>query len=250
MELWPAIDLRGGCCVRLQQGDYGRETVFGEDPVETVKQFTSAGSRRLHIVDLEGAKDGAAIQSDLIRQMVAAADVPCQVGGGIRSREIIESYLEAGVSRLVMGSVAIEQPDLFAELAHAFPDTLVLGLDAREGKLAARGWLETSTQQAVNVAAQSADLPLAAIVYTDIARDGMLQGPNLPALKAMVQASPHPVVALQDPYTQECLAAFRESVRQDRGRAGAASSTFCLGKGGPSGLQRRMNQAVDTIILI
>ena len=128
MELWPAIDLRGGCCVRLQQGDYGRETVFGEDPVETVKQFTSAGSRRLHIVDLEGAKDGAAIQSDLIRQMVAAADVPCQVGGGIRSREIIESYLEAGVSRLVMGSVAIEQPDLFAELAHAFPDMFVFAL--------------------------------------------------------------------------------------------------------------------------
>ena len=118
MELWPAIDLRGGYCVRLQQGDYGRETVFGEDPVETVKQFTSAGSRRLHIVDLEGAKDGAAIQSDLIRQMVAAAGVPCQVGGGVRSREIVESYLEAGVSRLVMGSVAIEQPDLFAELAH------------------------------------------------------------------------------------------------------------------------------------
>jgi phosphoribosylformimino-5-aminoimidazole carboxamide ribotide isomerase len=195
MELWPAIDLRGGCCVRLQQGDYDRETVFGEDPVKTVKKFTSSGSRRLHIVDLEGAKDGAAIQADLIRQMVAAAGVPCQVGGGIRSRQIIESYLEAGVSRLVIGSVAIEQPKLFTELANAFPDTLVLGLDAREGKLAARGWIETSTQQAVDVAARSAELPLAAIVYTDIARDGMLQGPNLPALEAMVQASPHPVVA-------------------------------------------------------
>ena len=195
MELWPAIDLRGGCCVRLQQGDYNRETVFGEEPVKTVKKFTSSGSRRLHIVDLEGAKDGAAVQADLIRQMVAAAGVPCQVGGGIRSRQIIESYLGAGVSRLVIGSVAIEQPKLFAELAHAFPDTLVLGLDAREGKLAARGWIETSTQRAVDVAVQSAELPLAAIVYTDIARDGMLQGPNLPALEAMVQASPHPVVA-------------------------------------------------------
>ncbi|MCK4615620.1 MAG: 1-(5-phosphoribosyl)-5-[(5-phosphoribosylamino)methylideneamino]imidazole-4-carboxamide isomerase [Pirellulales bacterium] len=195
MELWPAIDLRGGCCVRLQQGDYGRETVFGEDPVKTVKQFVSSGSRRLHIVDLEGAKDGAAIQANLIGEMVAAAGVPCQVGGGIRSRNIIEAYLEAGVSRLVIGSVAIEHPTLFAELAMAFPHTLVLGLDAREGKLASRGWIETSTQQAVEVAAQSAELPLAAIVYTDIARDGMLQGPNLPALEAMVQASPHPVVA-------------------------------------------------------
>ncbi len=195
MELWPAIDLRGGCCVRLQQGDYGRETVFGEDPVKTVKQFVSSGSRRLHIVDLECAKDGAAIQANLIGEMVAAAGVPCQVGGGIRSRNIIEAYLEAGVSRLVIGSVAIEHPTLFAELAMAFPHTLVLGLDAREGKLASRGWIETSTQQAVEVAAQSAELPLAAIVYTDIARDGMLQGPNLPALEAMVQASPHPVVA-------------------------------------------------------
>ena len=195
MELWPAIDLRGGCCVRLQQGDYCRETVFGEDPVKTVKQFVSSGSRRLHIVDLEGAKDGAAIQANLIGEMVAAAGVPCQVGGGIRSRNIIEAYLEAGVSRLVIGSVAIEHPTLFAELAMAFPHTLVLGLDAREGKLASRGWIETSTQQAVEVAAKSAELPLAAIVYTDIARDGMLQGPNLPALEAMVQASPHPVVA-------------------------------------------------------
>ena len=195
MELWPAIDLRGGCCVRLQQGDYGRETVFGEDPVKTVKQFVSSGSRRLHIVDLEGAKDGAAIQANLIGEMVAAAGVPCQVGGGIRSRNIIEAYLEAGVSRLVIGSVAIEHPTRFAELAMAFPHTLVLGLDAREGKLASRGWIETSTQQAVEVAAKSAELPLAAIVYTDIARDGMLQGPNLPALEAMVQASPHPVVA-------------------------------------------------------
>ena len=195
MELWPAIDLRGGCCVRLQQGDYGRETVFGEDPVKTVKQFVSSGSRRLHIVDLEGAKDGTAIQANLIGEMVAAAGVPCQVGGGIRSRNIIEAYLEAGVSRLVIGSVAIEHPALFAELAMAFPHTLVLGLDAREGKLASRGWIETSTQQAVEVAAKSAELPLAAIVYTDIARDGMLQGPNLPALEAMVQASPHPVVA-------------------------------------------------------
>lgn len=195
MELWPAIDLRGGRCVRLQQGDYDRETVFGEDPVDTVRQFTAAGCRRLHIVDLEGAKDGAAIQRDLIAAMVEAAGVPCQVGGGIRSRETVEAYLEAGVSRLVIGSVAIEQPEAFAEMARAFPGRLVLGLDAREGRVASRGWLETSALQAVDLAVESADLPLAAIVYTDIARDGMLKGPNLPALQAMVEASPHPVVA-------------------------------------------------------
>jgi phosphoribosylformimino-5-aminoimidazole carboxamide ribotide isomerase len=195
MELWPAIDLRGGHCVRLQQGDYDRETVFGDDPVETVRQFTTAGCRRLHIVDLEGAKDGAAIQQELIAAMVQAAGVPCQVGGGIRSQEIIAAYLEAGVARLVVGSVAIEQPEAFAEMTRAFPGRLVLGLDAREGLVASRGWLDTSEQLAVDLARQSADLPLAAIVYTDIARDGMLQGPNLPALRAMVEASPHPVVA-------------------------------------------------------
>lgn len=195
MELWPAIDLRGGCCVRLQQGDYGRETVFGNDPVETVKQFTHAGCRRLHIVDLEGAKDGAAVQRDLIARMVAAAGVPCQIGGGIRSRETITTYLEAGVTRLVVGSVAIEQPEQFAEWARTFPGRLVLGLDARDGRVASRGWLETSSLEAVELARRSADLPLAAIVYTDIARDGMLQGPNLPALAAMIEASPHPVVA-------------------------------------------------------
>ena len=195
MELWPAIDLRGGHCVRLQQGDYDRETVFGDDPVETVRQFTTAGCRRLHIVDLEGAKDGAAIQQELIAAMVQAAGVPCQVGGGIRSQEIIAAYLEAGVARLVVGSVAIEQPEAFAEMTRAFPGRLVLGLDAREGRVASRGWLDTSEQLAVDLARQSADLPLAAIVYTDIARDGMLQGPNLPALRAMVEASPHPVVA-------------------------------------------------------
>ncbi len=195
MELWPAIDLRGGRCVRLQQGDYARETVFGEDPVEMVSRFTAAGCRRLHIVDLEGAKDGAAVQLDLIGRMVAAAGVPCQVGGGIRSRETIAAYLKAGVTRLVIGSVAVEQPDQFAEWARAFPGRLVLGLDARDGRVASRGWLETSAVDAVDLAQRSADLPLAAIVYTDIARDGMLQGPNLPALLAMVTASPHPVVA-------------------------------------------------------
>lgn len=195
MELWPAIDLRGGCCVRLQQGDYSRETVFGEDPVETVRQFTDAGCRRLHIVDLEGAKDGEATQRGLIAAMVKAAGVPCQVGGGIRSPEIIVAYLEAGVERLVVGSVAIEQPEAFAEMAHAFPGRLVLGLDAREGRVASRGWLDTSELLAVDLARQSTDLPLAAIVYTDIARDGMLQGPNLSSLQAMVEASSHPVVA-------------------------------------------------------
>jgi phosphoribosylformimino-5-aminoimidazole carboxamide ribotide isomerase len=195
MELWPAIDLRGGRCVRLLQGDYDRETIFGEDPVAMARGFVTAGARRLHIVDLDGAKDGVPMQAELVGRMVAAAGVPCQLGGGIRSLETVGRYLAAGVDRVVVGSVAIESPELLTEMAAAFPGRIVLGLDARDGRVAVRGWLETSPLEALDVARRHAGLPLAAIVFTDIATDGMLSGPNLPALAAMVQAVPLPIVA-------------------------------------------------------
>lgn len=195
MELWPAIDLRGGKCVRLVQGDYGRETVFGDDPVAMAGRFVAAGARRLHVVDLDGAKAGVPVQADLVRRMVAAAGVPCQLGGGVRTRETAAAYLDAGVARVVLGSAAIERPDLLESLAQAFPGRIVLGLDAREGRVAVRGWLETSGLTAVEIARRHAGLPLAAIVYTDIAKDGMLAGPNLDALAEMIAATPLPVVA-------------------------------------------------------
>jgi len=195
MELWPAIDLRGGKCVRLQQGDYDRETVFGDDPVVTARSFVASGARRLHIVDLDGAKEGLPTQAALVGRMVAAAAVPCQLGGGIRSLETVGSYLAAGLDRVVVGSVAIESPELLAEMAAAFPGRIVLGLDARDGRVAVRGWLETSSLTALDVARRHAELPLAAIVFTDIATDGMLSGPNLPALEAMVRAVPLSIVA-------------------------------------------------------
>ncbi len=195
MELWPAIDLRGGKCVRLLQGDYDRETVFGDDPVAMVRRFVAQGAKRLHIVDLDGAKAGRPVQADLIARMVAAAGVPCQLGGGIRSLETAKAYAEAGVARLVVGSVAIEQPALLEELATALPSRIVLGLDARDGRVAVRGWLETSSLTAVAVAQRHEGLPLAGIVYTDIATDGMLAGPNLAALEEMIRAVKLPVVA-------------------------------------------------------
>ena len=195
MELWPAIDLRGGRCVRLLQGDYDRETVFGDDPVEMARRFTAGGARRLHIVDLDGAKAGTPVQAELVGRMVAAAGVPCQLGGGIRSVETARAYVAAGVDRLVVGSVAIENPDLLAELAHAFPGRIVLGIDARDGKVAVRGWLETSPLGAIDVAKRHEQLPLAGIVYTDIAKDGMMTGPNIPALTEMVRAVRLPVIA-------------------------------------------------------
>jgi phosphoribosylformimino-5-aminoimidazole carboxamide ribotide isomerase len=195
MELWPAIDLRGGRCVRLLQGDYDRETVFGDDPVAMARRFAADGARRLHIVDLEGAKAGIPVQAELVARMVEAAGVPCQLGGGIRSVDTARAYVAAGVQRLVVGSVAIENPDLLTELAHAFPGQIVLGLDARDGKVAVRGWLETSPLGAVDVAKRHEQLPLAGIVYTDIAKDGMMAGPNLPALAEMVRAVRLPVIA-------------------------------------------------------
>jgi phosphoribosylformimino-5-aminoimidazole carboxamide ribotide isomerase len=195
MELWPAIDLRGGRCVRLLQGDYDRETVFGEDPVAMAREFVAQGARRLHIVDLDGAKAGAPVQADLVGRMVQAAGVPCQLGGGIRSRDTAAAYLAAGVQRVVLGSIAIERPELLDALATEFPGRIVLGLDARDGRVAVRGWLETSPLLAVEVAKRHAQLPLAGIVYTDIAKDGMLSGPNLDALGGMMAAVQLPVVA-------------------------------------------------------
>ena len=195
MELWPAIDLRGGNCVRLLQGDYGRETVFGRDPVEMVERFRAGGARRLHIVDLDGAKAGWAVQAGIVRRMAEAAGVPCQVGGGIRSADTAEAYLGMGLARVILGSVAVDDPALLERLAVAYPGRIVLGLDARDGLVAVRGWVDTSTLQAVDVARRHAGLPLAGIVYTDIATDGTLAGPNLDALREMLAATGIPVIA-------------------------------------------------------
>lgn len=195
MELWPAIDVRGGRCVRLLQGDYDRETVFGDDPIAMVERFLAAGARRLHIVDLDGAKAGQPEQADLIGRMVRRAGVPCQLGGGIRTVDAARAYAAVGVERLVVGSVAIESPDLLEALTRELPGRIVLGLDARDGRVATRGWLETSGVTAIDVARRHAHLPLAAIVYTDIAKDGMMAGPNLPALTEMIRATRLPVVA-------------------------------------------------------
>jgi phosphoribosylformimino-5-aminoimidazole carboxamide ribotide isomerase len=181
--------------VRLLQGDYARETVFGDDPVAMARRFVEGGARRLHIVDLDGAKDGVPTQADVVGRMVAAAGVPCQLGGGIRSLETALAYARAGVERIIVGSIAVETPALLEELAHALPGRIVLGIDARDGLVAVRGWLETRGLAAVDLARRHAAFPLAAIVYTDIAKDGMMAGPNLPALAEMVRASALPVIA-------------------------------------------------------
>ncbi|MEX0937040.1 MAG: 1-(5-phosphoribosyl)-5-[(5-phosphoribosylamino)methylideneamino]imidazole-4-carboxamide isomerase [Pirellulales bacterium] len=195
MQIWPAIDLRGGKCVRLVQGDFDRETVFGEDPAAMAKHWVDQGASRLHLVDLDGARDGVPQNLESIERILSTVDVPCQLGGGIRDTQTISRLLGMGLARLVLGTSALKQPDWFREAAGAYPDRLVLGLDARDGRIATDGWRDTSHVDAVELARELADEPIAGIVYTDIATDGTLGGPNVEALAQMKSAVTCPVIA-------------------------------------------------------
>ncbi|MCC6125740.1 MAG: 1-(5-phosphoribosyl)-5-[(5-phosphoribosylamino)methylideneamino]imidazole-4-carboxamide isomerase [Pirellulales bacterium] len=195
MEIWPAIDIRGGKCVRLKQGDYSRETVFGEDPAAMARHWVELGAKCLHLVDLDGARQGRPVNLASVREIVRVSGVPCELGGGIREEETIRMLLDAGVERLVIGTLALKQPDWFREQCRKFPGRLVLGIDARDGFVATAGWLETSGTPAIELARQFAGEPICAVVYTDIATDGMLAGPNVAEMTAMQRAVEWPVVA-------------------------------------------------------
>jgi len=195
MEIWPAIDIRGGKCVRLAQGDYARETVFGDDPAAMARRWVDDGAQFLHLVDLDGARDAAPANREAVAAVVAAVDVPCELGGGVRNEATIRSLLDLGLSRLVVGTRALKEPTWFRQMTRQFPHRLVLGIDARDGRVSTDGWLETSQTEATDLARQLADEPIAAIVYTDIATDGMMAGPNVPAMEAMQEAVDCPVIA-------------------------------------------------------
>jgi phosphoribosylformimino-5-aminoimidazole carboxamide ribotide isomerase len=191
----PAIDLRGGQCVRLRQGDYAQETVFSPDPAATARRWVDEGATFLHLVDLDGAREGRPVNGDSVRAIVAAAGVPCQLGGGLRSEDDVRTALGWGVERVVLGTRALRDPAWLERLSRHYPHRIVLGLDARQGRVATDGWLEVSERPALDLARQCADWPLAALVYTDISRDGMLEGPNLTALAELVAAVSLPVIA-------------------------------------------------------
>jgi phosphoribosylformimino-5-aminoimidazole carboxamide ribotide isomerase len=195
MQIWPAIDLLGGKCVRLEQGDYSRETIFSDDPAATALDFQRQGARHLHLVDLDGAKAGRPVNLDAVEAIVRAVNIECELGGGVRDEATIEPLLKMGLSRLVVGTSALKRPDWFRDMCAKYPGRLALGVDARNGLVATDGWLETSTMHAVDLVQQFADDPLAAIIYTDIATDGMLQGPNVQAMREMQEAVSHPVIA-------------------------------------------------------
>ncbi|WP_166825069.1 1-(5-phosphoribosyl)-5-[(5-phosphoribosylamino)methylideneamino]imidazole-4-carboxamide isomerase [Thalassoroseus pseudoceratinae] len=187
MEIYPAIDIRGGKCVRLRQGDYNQETVFGEDPVAMARQWVDQGAASLHLVDLDGAREGQSVNGEIIRQIVQEAGVPCQLGGGLRDDAALEFALnDLGVSRAIVGTAAIKKPDWFREVTTKFPGRVALGLDARDSKVAVSGWTDVSEVTAFDLARRYSDLPLAAIIYTNIANDGMMQGIDAATIEDMI----------------------------------------------------------------
>ena len=197
MEILPAIDLQGGKCVRLIQGDYQRQIHYSNDPVEVAKGFEQVGARWIHIVDLDGARSGCVENLTTIKAIISATSVKVQVGGGVRSLESIQELLEAGAKRVVLGTKALEDWDWFEGLVkrEELAEKLALGLDAREGQLATHGWIDQTGQSAVELAKRVRGWPLGAIIYTDISRDGMLAGANLAAIKQLAQATDVPVIA-------------------------------------------------------
>ncbi len=198
MEILPAIDLRGGQCVRLRQGDYAQESVFSDQPAEMARRWEAEGATRLHLVDLDGAKAGRPVNVDALRAIVAAVKIPCELGGGLRDDAAVNLILnEIGIDRAIIGTAALKQPDWFRGLAERHPGRIALGLDARNGKVATAGWLDVSETAARDLAQQFVETPLAAVIYTNIANDGMMQGVDVGTLAELEQfaAMGLPVIA-------------------------------------------------------
>ncbi|MDJ0696370.1 1-(5-phosphoribosyl)-5-[(5-phosphoribosylamino)methylideneamino]imidazole-4-carboxamide isomerase [Mastigocoleus sp. MO_188.B34] len=195
MDVIPAIDLLDGRCVRLYQGDYDKSQVFNENPVDVAKQWVEQGATILHVVDLDGAKAGSVVNQSVIEAIAGAVSVPIQLGGGLRNRDTVEQVFNLGVQRAILGTIAVEQPQLVRELCQAFPGKIAIGIDARNGKVATCGWLETSEVLATELAVQMEELGASAIIYTDIQRDGTLSGPNFDALRELAAAIKIPIIA-------------------------------------------------------
>lgn len=195
MILYPAIDLKDGHCVRLLRGDMEAATVFGTDPAAQARAFQNAGARYLHLVDLNGAFAGRPVNAAAVEAILAAIDIPAQLGGGIRDMATIETWLSRGLDRVILGTVAVENPDLVHQAAAAFPGRIAVGIDARAGRVATRGWATETDIEATDLARRFQDAGVAAIIYTDIDRDGAMGGPNIAATEALARAVQIPVIA-------------------------------------------------------
>jgi phosphoribosylformimino-5-aminoimidazole carboxamide ribotide isomerase len=197
MEILPSVDLRGGRVIRLKQGDYAQQINYAVDPLDTARSFRDAGAAWMHVVDLDGAKEGGPVQTDLIEKMIVASGLKVEVGGGIRTAEDIRRLLEAGAERVVLGTKAFEDWAWFEWQVRdpQFANRLVLAVDAKDGVIAVKGWQESSGRLATDVAREVSDWPLGAILYTDVAKDGMMTGPNYEATRRLVEAGRVPVIA-------------------------------------------------------
>jgi phosphoribosylformimino-5-aminoimidazole carboxamide ribotide isomerase len=195
VELYPAIDIRGGKCVRLAQGDYGRETVYGDDPVGVAASFAASGARWIHVVDLDAARSGVATNHEVIGRVCAAVSSSVEVGGGVRDDVAADRLFDLGVTRVVVGTAAVESPAFVADLARAHPGGVAVGLDARGREVAVRGWVEGSGRDLIELARSFEDVGVAALIVTEIGRDGMLTGPDLEQLGTVLEASAIPLIA-------------------------------------------------------
>lgn len=195
MQIWPAIDIRGGKCVRLIQGDYAQERVYGEDPADMAARWVADGAECLHLVDLDGAREGVSVNEDAIAEILRNVSVPCELGGGIRDESTIDRYIEMGLSRLVIGTRANADPEWFRQMCEKYPGKMVVGIDAREGHVATNGWLETSETEPITLAKRFSECAIGGLIYTDISKDGMLSGPNFDAMREMNEAVDLPIVA-------------------------------------------------------
>ncbi|TYB82951.1 1-(5-phosphoribosyl)-5-[(5-phosphoribosylamino)methylideneamino]imidazole-4-carboxamide isomerase [Maritimibacter fusiformis] len=210
MILYPAIDLKDGQCVRLLRGEMEAATVFNDDPAAQAAAFQAAGCDWLHLVDLNGAFAGEPVNAAAVEAILAAVSVPAQLGGGIRDMATIEAWLDKGLARVILGTVAVEDPDLVRDAARAFPGQVAVGIDARDGKVATRGWAEKTDVEATDLALRFEDAGVAAIIYTDIQRDGAMQGPNVEATAALARAVSIPVIASGGVSSLDDLIALRD----------------------------------------
>ncbi|MBO9436520.1 1-(5-phosphoribosyl)-5-[(5-phosphoribosylamino)methylideneamino]imidazole-4-carboxamide isomerase [Ruegeria sp. R13_0] len=210
MILYPAIDLKDGNAVRLLRGEMDKATVFNEDPAAQARAFVEAGCEWLHLVDLNGAFAGEPVNAAPVEAILKACNVPAQLGGGIRDMATIETWIEKGLARVILGTVAVENPDLVREAAKAFPGKVAVGIDARNGMVATKGWAEETDVQVTDLARSFEDAGVAAIIYTDINRDGAMQGPNIEATAALAQTVSIPVIASGGVSSLDDLIALRD----------------------------------------
>jgi phosphoribosylformimino-5-aminoimidazole carboxamide ribotide isomerase len=220
MILFPAIDLKGGQCVRLVKGDMAQATVFNTDPADQARQFASAGAEWLHLVDLDGAFAGEPVNQPAVESILSATALPVQLGGGIRDMARIETWLEKGVTRIILGTVALKNPDLVRQACRTFPGKIAVGIDAKGGKVAVEGWAETSELTALDLARRFEDAGVAAIIYTDIDRDGLLQGVNVAATTELAAALAIPVIASGGVSSLEDIEKLLDVLPQSRAHGG------------------------------